>query len=376
MADKQSFLSKQGLALYNAKLTKEKLQPATELKRGLMKLTDLPCYTSNIEQKYSGSFETGSHGQDDEKMLDFSFLAEDVNGDVVTKATADEAVFPSYTVYLDGKVFEHVSCSVYSGSYLAFSLRLSNNSEIAYSDYPWSRLDVYGPDGLEDDGVSHNIKIYKEGVETVHKLDKKYAPAMGLRDIEGALDITTVENHLGGMTMAADGSVTESHSDYAGATFTESTDTYTIEAFEWNLGIGLHDLESKTIKVVLDDVTYQANPIMIQDDGNVVYYLFGALSPEELAEETDQEFLGKYAERGFADFPFKMYLCIIIRTDSQTQVQTPVFAIWEGYLSEAAHTLELSMVEESEKIKSKYLSVEIIPDAEINDLFATQGTNS
>ncbi len=176
MADKQSFLSKQGLALYNAKLIKEKLHPATELKRGLMKLTDLPCYTSNIEQKYSGSFETGSHGEGDEKKLDFSFLAEDVNGDVVTKSTADEAVFPSYTVYLDGKVFEHISCSVYSGAYLEFSLSFSNDYEISYSDYPWSKLTVYGPDGLEDDGVSHHVEIYKEGVETTHQIDEKYIP--------------------------------------------------------------------------------------------------------------------------------------------------------------------------------------------------------
>lgn len=175
------------------------------------------------------------------------------------------------------------------------------------------------------------------------------------------LDITSSELNLGGMTMASDGSVTESHSDYDGVTFTESTDDYTIEAFEWKLGIGLHELEDKTIKVVYDGVTYQANPIMIQDDDDVVYYLFGALSAEEIAQETDEEFLRKYEERGFADFPFKMHLCIIIRTDSQTQVQTPVFAIWEGYLSESAHTLELSMIEESEKIKSKYL-----PETEVD----------
>lgn len=185
-------------------------------------------------------------------------------------------------------------------------------------------------------------------------------------EIPDLTEVISSELHLGGMTMAADGSVTESHSDYTGATFTksiESTGSYTMEAFEWDLGIGLHDLESKTIKVVLDNVTYQANPIMIQDDGNVVYYLLGALSPEELAEETDQEFLRKYEERGFADFPFKMHLCIIMRG------QTPAFAIWEGYLSESAHTLELSMVEKSEKIKSEYLSVEVIPDSEINALF-------
>ena len=371
MADKQSFLSKQGLALYNAKLIKEKLSPASEFKRGTVKTTDFPCYTSDKEKKVSATLITGI--QDEGSVISsLSFLSEDINGNKITSSTdLEEATFPKYTVIVDGKIFEHFEIEAgYTGSSDAelvfFDLYNENDLYIRYDTTPSYEFRLYS----EDSGVSHHVEIYKEGVEIVHKLDKKYVPALGLTDLDGALDITSSELNLGGMTMASDGSVTESHSDYTGATFTESTDNYTIEAFEWNLGIGLHELEDKTIKVVYDGVTYQANPIEIQDDGNVVYYLFGALSSEEIAQETDEEFLRKYEERGFASYPFKMHLCIIIRTDSQTQVQTPVFAIWEGYLSESAHTLELSMIEKSEKIKSKYLpetnaSVDSISDSEI-----------
>lgn len=192
MADKQSFLSKQGLALYNSRLMKnikEKfsraLSPATESKMGLMKLSDLPCYTSPREQKFSGALVTGEPSEG-EVISSLSFLSEDIDGNEVTlESVLSEVTFPKYTVILDGKTYEHMEINASKNesesldpdpgtpSYIQFVLINTNGDLVVlWNSTPSCGFYVHA-DGDTDSGVSHQVEIYKE-VEIVHKLDSKY----------------------------------------------------------------------------------------------------------------------------------------------------------------------------------------------------------
>lgn len=186
MADKQSFLSKQGLEFYHSRLVKDKLQPASEVKRGLIKITDFPCYTSNIEQKFSEvQFTTGTHSASGSYEDSFSFLGEDVNGVEITPPADPNdivdysgVVTPLYTVVLDEKVYEHLKVSISFNNYLYFKIK-GPIFEIEYRYNSSLRFSV----NYEPTDTPHNLSIYKEGVEIVHKLDSKYLPDGAMSDV-------------------------------------------------------------------------------------------------------------------------------------------------------------------------------------------------
>ena len=177
MANNQSFIDKKGLAYYDSRLKSylnEKLQPASELKRGTIKTTDLPCYTSNLELKFSGSITVGGYDDTASFSEDLNFLFDLIDSSPYTYGDRipEEAV-PSYIVIINGRVFEQ--------NYMQFS-DLSNNNYMAALEnstvFLSRRNDGSGQfrvNGI-DENTECSVKIYRKGVESVHQLDSKYIP--------------------------------------------------------------------------------------------------------------------------------------------------------------------------------------------------------
>ena len=183
----EKYLNYEGLSTYNRKIKKyiqNRTPDATEDKKGLLKISDLPAYTSSRTTRFSDDFEKGYY--DDEFIDVFSFLAKSDDGtDYSTGVISDSAVFPTYTVVIDGKVFENVECSTYdSDSFNDFEIIKSATSEdIGFSlQYRsgtgynhFSKFYVETEEGgEEDDGTPHHLEVYQENAEEIHKLDIKY----------------------------------------------------------------------------------------------------------------------------------------------------------------------------------------------------------
>ena len=183
----EKYLNYEGLSTYNRKIKKyiqSRTPDATEDKKGLLKISDLPAYTSNRYTRFSEDFESGHYDEGEFQDI-FSFLAKAADGtDYSTGEIPDSAVFPTYTVVIDGKVFENVECFHASDPWPFFSLeKVSSGDEMGFHvDYSagteynhYSRFFTHTEEqGEEDSGILHHLEVYQENTEEIHKLDNKY----------------------------------------------------------------------------------------------------------------------------------------------------------------------------------------------------------
>ena len=193
MANNQSFIDKKGLTYYDSRLKSylnEKLQPASEIKRGTIKTTDLPCYTSNLELKFSGSIAIGDYDNTASFSEDLNFLFDLIDSSPYTYGDRipTEAI-PSYIVIINGQVFEQ--------NFIQFSDLSDHNymAALENSKVFLSRRNDGSGQFLVNEVVENtecSVKIYREGVESVHKLDPKYLPSISYNDLTDKPDISDI----------------------------------------------------------------------------------------------------------------------------------------------------------------------------------------
>ena len=196
--DVKRIINTQGLQQYDQRLKsylKDKLTPATETKRGLVKISDFPCYSSNLEVKWDNTITTGEHKEitedhdyGDEYGLSFDFLSLAADGiDMINVYEPDNVTYPTYTVIVDGKAYsgcvvrawssgdanEFMNIFALDEDHLPFCIQF-NGPDLGITGTPCeSRFEVWTDEiGA---GVTHNLQVYKEvQTEIVHKLDSKY----------------------------------------------------------------------------------------------------------------------------------------------------------------------------------------------------------
>lgn len=179
MANARAFLDTNGLVHYNSELMKS-LNPESPFKKGLLSKAELPCYSSTYKEVYSKN--TGVfYDYEGSNSSDFHFLEENYEEEIYT-----------YTVVLDGTVYENVEVNYESGYYNTWTLlqRDPNTDDILFkiewSNYSYSVFstrdeNVFDWQDRTDEKrgeVIHSLKIYikDDQHEYVHKLDSKYLP--------------------------------------------------------------------------------------------------------------------------------------------------------------------------------------------------------